>query len=93
MGGIYNVTDSAPLPDAAAVAEACRLLSVPAPPEEDAATAALNPIQASLFAGCVRVRRALITTELNVVPRHANIFHGLQAIVESGRRQDDMKSS
>ena len=32
----------------------------------------------------VRVRRALITTELKVVPRHANIIHGLQPSSRAG---------
>jgi nucleoside-diphosphate-sugar epimerase len=84
-GAVYNVTDGAPLPDAEAVAEACRLLGAPLPPEEPAATANLNPIQAGLHAGCVRVRRGLITSELAVVPRHPDICAGLRAVLADER--------
>jgi nucleoside-diphosphate-sugar epimerase len=85
-GAIYNVTDGAPLPDADAVAEACRLLGVPPPPEEPVATATLDPIWRAHLSGCVRVRRDLITSELGVVPRHPDILEGLRAILAVERQ-------
>jgi nucleoside-diphosphate-sugar epimerase len=85
-GAVYNVTDGAPLPDAEAVALACRLLGAPVPPEEPVATAELSALQRGLYEGCVRVRRGLITSELGVVPRHPDILEGLRAILAVERQ-------
>jgi nucleoside-diphosphate-sugar epimerase len=55
LGGIFNVTDNEPCPPQDVVLEAARLMKVPAPPEQDFATAELSAMARSFYGENKRV--------------------------------------
>lgn len=58
LGGIFNVTDDEPCPPQDVVLEAARLMDVPAPLEQDFATAELSPMARSFYGENKRVSNA-----------------------------------
>jgi len=86
-GRIYNVADDLPAAPAEIVAEACRLLDVPAPPLVPFAEAApqMSEMARSFYAESRRVRAERIKRELGVVWRYPTYREGLAAIADATR--------
>ncbi len=63
---IYNVTDDEPAPPQDVLAQAARLLGLPAPPSVDFATADLTPMARSFYSECKRVSNARMKQALGV---------------------------
>lgn len=85
-GAVYNVCDDEAAPSAEVVAEACRLLGVPPPPEIPYESAELSPMSRSFFAENRRVANDRIRRDLGIRLRYPTYREGLAAILaeESG---------
>jgi nucleoside-diphosphate-sugar epimerase len=85
-GGIYNVADDEPAPQADVVAFACMLLDVPPPPLVDYADieASLSPMARSFHAESRRVRNGRIKADLGVTLAYPTYREGLRAILAAG---------
>ena len=79
-GRVYNVCDDKPAPPQDAVAFACELLDVEAPPLIDYHDAALSPLAESFYGDNKRVRNDRIKDELGVVLKYPDYEAGLRAL-------------
>jgi nucleoside-diphosphate-sugar epimerase len=80
-GAIYNVCDDDPAPPQDVIAHAAHLLGLPAPPEEDFATAEMSPMARSFYAESKKVRNDRIKSELGVHLRYPSYRDGLAALL------------
>ena len=85
-GGIYNLCDDAPCPNAEVVAYAAGLLGLPVPPEVPLAEAGLSVMASRFYAESKRVSNARAKAELGWRPAYPSYREGLAAILaaESG---------
>ncbi len=84
-GAIYNVCDDEPVPAAAVVEHACRLLGVAPPPLVPLDEAELSPMARSFYADSRRVSNARIKAELGVALSYPNYRRGLEACLKEQR--------
>ncbi len=80
-GVTYNVCDDDPAPPQDVIAEAARLLGLPAPPEEPFAEAEMTPMARSFYAESKRVRNDRIKEELGVRLLHPDYRTGLASLL------------
>jgi nucleoside-diphosphate-sugar epimerase len=85
-GAVYNVCDDEPAAPADVVADAARLLGMPAPLLVPFETAELSPMAKSFYDDNKRVSNALMKQELGVTPRYPSYREGLAAILAAERR-------
>jgi nucleoside-diphosphate-sugar epimerase len=83
-GGIYNLCDDEPAPNADVVACAAELLGLPVPPEVPLADAQLSPQAMRFYAESKRVSNARAKAELGWRPAYPTYREGLRAILEAG---------
>ena len=85
-GAIYNLCDDDAAPPQDVIAEACRLLGVPPPPEQDwqEAKAGLSPMALSFYADNKRVSNRRMKEELGLVLTYPTYREGLAAILAGG---------
>lgn len=85
-GAVYNLCDDDPAPPEDVIAEAARLLGMPAPPAEDFETADMTPMARSFYAESKKVRNDRIKTELGVKLIYPDYRAGLSALlaIETG---------
>ena len=85
-GTIYNLCDDDAAPPQAVIAEACRLLGLPPPPELgwEEAKASLSAMALSFYADNKRVSNRRMKAELGVVLRYPTYREGLAAILAGG---------
>ena len=82
-GGIYNLCDDEPCPNADVIAHAAELLGLPASPEIPLAEANLAPGAQRFYAESKRVSNALAKAELGWRPADPTYCEGLAAILAS----------
>lgn len=80
-GGIYNLCDDEPAPNAEVIAYAAGLLGLPAPPEVPLAEAGLSPLAQRFYAESKRVSNARAKAELGWRPAYPSYREGLRAIL------------
>jgi nucleoside-diphosphate-sugar epimerase len=80
-GGIYNLCDDEPCPNAEVIAYAAGLLEMPPPPEVPLADAGLSPQAMRFYAESKRVSNALAKAELGWRPAYPTYREGLRAIL------------
>jgi nucleoside-diphosphate-sugar epimerase len=80
-GGIYNLCDDAPCPNAEVIAYAAGLLGLPVPPEIPLAEAGLSPQAQRFYAENKRVSNARAKAELGWRPAYPTYREGLAAIL------------
>ncbi|HZZ32940.1 MAG TPA: SDR family oxidoreductase [Phenylobacterium sp.] len=83
-GGIYNLCDDAPAPNAEVIAFAAGLLGMAPPPEVPLADAGLSPQAMRFYAESKRVSNARAKAELGWRPAYPTYREGLSAILEAG---------
>ncbi len=83
-GATYNVTDDEPAPPQDVVAFAADLLGVPAPPEQDFATANMTPMARSFYGESKRVSNARIKRELGFTFSLPTYREGLRSLLAQG---------
>lgn len=79
--GVFHFTDDEPAPPQDVIAEAARLLGLPAPPEVPFALAGLSPMAQSFYAECKRVSNARAKAALGWHPAYPGYREGLAAIL------------
>jgi nucleoside-diphosphate-sugar epimerase len=80
-GAVYNVCDDDPAPPQDVIAEAARLLGLPAPPAVPFESAEMTPMARSFYAESKRVRNARIKEELGVRLRFPDYRAGLASLL------------
>jgi nucleoside-diphosphate-sugar epimerase len=80
-GGVFNLADDDPAPNADVVAYAASLLGVAPPPEEDFETAEMSAMLRSFYAESRRVRTLKAKRELGWTPRFPTYREGLTALL------------
>lgn len=83
-GGIYNLCDDAPAPNAEVVAYAAELLGLPIPPGIPLAEAGLSPAAQRFYGESKRVSNARAKAELGWRPAYPSYREGLAAILAAG---------
>ncbi|MCR5878664.1 SDR family oxidoreductase [Phenylobacterium sp. J367] len=83
-GGVYNLCDDEPAPNADVIAYAAGLLGLPVPPEIPIAEASLSPQAMRFYAESKRVSNARAKAELGWRPAYPTYREGLAAILASG---------
>ncbi len=78
--GPFNLADEAPAPQADVVTEACRLLGVTPPPEEDFETAQMSEMMRSFYSASRRVSGEATRKALGVTLEYPTYREGLAAI-------------
>jgi nucleoside-diphosphate-sugar epimerase len=86
-GGIYNLCDDEPCPNAEVLAYAAELLGAPPPPETPLAAAQLSPRANRFYAESKRVSNARAKAELGWRPMYPSYREGLRAVLEAEGRQ------
>ena len=84
-GGIYNLCDDAPCPNAEVLAYAAELLGLPVPPEIPLAEAGLSAMAQRFYAESKRVSNARAKAELDWRPAFPTYREGLAAILAGER--------
>ncbi|HEV7385677.1 MAG TPA: SDR family oxidoreductase [Phenylobacterium sp.] len=84
-GGVYNLCDDEPCPNAEVVAYAAKLLGLPAPPEIPLAQAGLSAAALRFYAESKRVSNARAKAELGWRPAYPTYREGLAAILAAER--------
>ena len=82
-GGVYNLCDDAPCPNAEVVAFAAGLLGLPVPPEVPLAEAGLSAMAQRFYAESKRVSNARAKAELGWRPAYPSYREGLRSILEA----------
>lgn len=82
-GGIYNVTDDEPAPPQDVIAFGAQLLNLPAPPEQDFATAQLTPMARSFYGENKRVGNARLKQLLGVPLAFPTYREGLAGLASA----------
>ncbi|MFC3053709.1 SDR family oxidoreductase [Kordiimonas pumila] len=82
-GGIYNLADDLPCPPHEVIAEAARLMGVPAPVLENWETADLSPMARSFYTENKRVDNTKIKQELGLDLKYPDYKSGLKALIET----------
>lgn len=80
-GGIYNLCDDTPCPNAEVIAFAAELLGLPVPPEVPLAEAGLSVMAQRFYAESKRVSNARAKAELGWQPAYPTYREGLRAIL------------
>ena len=83
-GGIYNLCDDQPCPNAEVIAYAAQLLGLPVPPEVPLAEAGLSAAAQRFYAESKRVSNARAKAELGWRPAYPTYREGLAAILAAG---------
>ena len=79
-GGVWNVADEEPAPPQDVFAFAAELIGVPAPPEEDFASADMTPMARAFYEGNRRVSIPKLKRELGYEPLYPTYREGLRAL-------------
>jgi nucleoside-diphosphate-sugar epimerase len=82
-GGIYNLCDDEPCPNAEVLAYAAELLGMPPPREVPLAEARLSPRANRFYAESKRVSNARAKAELGWRPTYPSYREGLRAVLEA----------
>jgi nucleoside-diphosphate-sugar epimerase len=80
-GGVFNLADDEPAPNADVIAYAASLLGVDPPPEEDFETAEMSAMLRGFYAESRRVRNLKAKRELGWTPRFPTYREGLTALL------------
>lgn len=80
-GGVFNLADDEPAPNADVIAYAADLLGVASPPEEDFETAEMSAMLRGFYAENRRVRNLKAKRELGWTPRFPTYKEGLTALL------------
>lgn len=86
-GAVWNLADLHPAPPQDMIAEAARLAGLPAPPEEDFATAApsMTPAARAFYADSRRIDASRIRRDLDWAPLYPDYRAGLAACLQAER--------
>ena len=82
--GTWNVCDDEPAPPQDVVTFAASLMSVPPPPEQEFASAAMSPMARSFYASSNRISNARLKQQLGVRLDYPTYREGLTALWRSG---------
>lgn len=82
-GGIYNVCDDRPAPQAEVVSYAAALLGITPPPLQTLEAADLSPMARSFYQSSRRVRNNKIKKTLGVKLQYPDYTHGLKALLST----------
>ncbi len=86
-GAVWNLADLHPAPPQDVITEAARLAGLPAPPEEDFATAApsMTPAARAFYADSRRIDASRIRRDLDWTPLYPDYRAGLAACLQAER--------
>ncbi|WBU60367.1 SDR family oxidoreductase [Paracoccus albus] len=83
---VFNLCDDDPAPPQQVIAEAARMLGLPAPEEEDFASADMSSMARSFYADSKRVSNARLKSELGYKLLYPDYRSGLAAILQAEDR-------
>lgn len=84
QGGVWNLADDHPAPPQDVIADAARMIGLPAPAAEDFASAALSPMARSFFADSRRISNRRARQGLGWAPLYPDHRAALAAILRAG---------